>query len=333
MPVDARVDAALVERFQRDWRATAGAFYDDRALVGLSGGPDSTALLLLMHTIVPFITPPIAATVDHGLRPKSAAEAGAAADLCRSLGVPHTILCGTLPARVGRTANLSARARALRYELLEEYAAEMGARWIVTAHHADDQLETLVMRLNRGSGVRGLAGIRARQNRVVRPLLQWKRDELSAIVAAAGVSSTSDPSNVDDRFARARLRKLLARTPWLDARAAARSAHALADAEEAIEWYIDGLEPNAIKVADGQVFLNALLLPIEARRRLVERCLRYIDPANSPRGSDLSNLVASIDAYKGATLGGVAIDFVASATDHSPGKLCRFRPAPPRRPT
>lgn len=333
MPVDAGVDSALVERFKRDWFATAGAFYDDTALVALSGGPDSTALLLLMRAIVPFIAPPIAATVDHGLRPESAVEAGAAADLCRSLGVPHATLRGPLPARVGSTTNLSARARALRYELLEEHASEMGARWIVTAHHADDQLETLIMRLNRGSGVRGLAGIRPRQDRIVRPLLQWKHDELAVIVTAAGVVSTNDPSNVDDRYDRARLRKLLAQTPWLDARAASRSAQALTDAEEAIEWYVDDLEPRAIKVGDGEVFLNALFLPIEARRRLVERCLRHIDTAITPRGRDLSNLVASIGAYRTATLGGVAIDFVATAADHSPGKLCRFRPAPPRRPT
>lgn len=333
MPVDASVDPALIERFKRDWFATAGGLAHEKALIALSGGPDSTALLLLLNAITPFIAPPIAATVDHGLRTTSSAEAGAAADLCRALGVPHAILRGTLPARVGPTANLSARARAMRYAALEEHATRMSACWIVTAHHADDQLETVIMRLNRGSGVGGLAGIRPRQGRVVRPLLRWRHDELATIVTDAGVVSTSDPSNVDDRYDRARLRKLLAQTPWLDARAASRSAQALADAEEAIEWYVDDLEPRAIKVGDGEVFLNALFLPIEARRRLVERCLRHINPAITPRGRDLSNLVASIGAYRGATLGGVAIDFVVAATDHAPGKLCRFRPAPPRRPT
>ena len=105
---------------------------------------------------------------------------------------------------------MSARARALRYALLEAEADAAGASYIATAHHADDQLETLIMRLGRGSGVSGLAGVRAASGRVIRPLLGWRRAALAAIVAAAGIDPIQDPSNVSDRFERARLRKKLA---------------------------------------------------------------------------------------------------------------------------
>lgn len=318
----ANLPVTIVERFACDWRTVAGAEDGARTLVALSGGADSSALLLLMAALGrgDFV----AATVDHGLRPEAAAEAVRAGALARACGVSHAVLTGALPDRVGATANVSARARALRYQLLEEHAAAVGARWIVTAHHADDQLETMVMRLNRGAGIRGLAGVRARQGRVVRPLLGWRRAELAAIVADCGVVPVDDPSNVDDRFDRARLRKVLAGVDWLDRPAIGRSAAALAEAATAIDWAAARLAGEVCVFGEGEVRVSAEGVPAELRRRLVERCLRHVDPAIAVRGEAVGRVMARLDSGAAGTLGGVRY-----AVDRD-GRW-NFREAPPRR--
>lgn len=324
------IDPAARDRFLRDWHALTGTRADDRALIALSGGPDSTALTLLFAAIAPSITPPVAATVDHGLRAASAQEAGVAADLCRRLDIPHTTLTGELPGRVGPTANLSARARALRYALLREHAAAVGATWIVTAHHADDQLETMIMRLNRGTGVGGMAGIRARGEPVVRPLLGWTRAELASLVAAAKVATVDDPSNVDARFDRARVRRQLGDAEWLDARMAARTAAALAEADEAIDWMLDRLEGERCQFDGDQAILDPRFLPAELCRRLVERCLRHVDPTIIVRGGDLTRLVATLSRGEPATLGRVRCGPVSLGRP-TPITAWKFERAPPRR--
>lgn len=324
------IDPATRERFRRDWLALTGARAGERALIALSGGPDSTALLLLFAAVAPSLQPPVAATVDHGLRPASSHEAAVCADLCRRFGIAHAILKGELPARVGPTANLSARARSLRYTLLHEHAAEVGATWIATAHHADDQLETVIMRLNRGAGIGGMAGIRANTGFIVRPLLNWTRAELAALVAAAGIQAIDDPSNVDARFDRARLRRQLAGAPWLDARMASRTATALAEADEALDWMLDPLLDERCRFGDGEAILDAVALPAELQRRLVGRCLRHVDPGITIRGGDLTRLIAALAREHPATLGGVRCGHV-SLTRSAPVLAWRFRRAPPRR--
>lgn len=314
------VDASSLERFARDWRALAGDG-DERALVALSGGPDSVALLLLLHALIGDRC--VAATVDHGLRPEAAEEAEWAAAQCRARSIEHTILTGDLPDRVEHSANLHARARALRYALLEARADAVGARRIVTGHHADDQLETLVMRLNRGAGVGGLAGVRATSGRVVRPLLGWRRGELVAIVAAAGIRPVSDPSNADDRFARAALRKRLGQADWLDPLAASGSAAALAEADAALDWAADRLAAERCDFGAREATLTPADLPAELRRRLAKRCLAHIDPTIAVRGSDLTRLLAALDAGGAGTLG--RVHCIAA------GATWTFREAPPRR--
>ena len=325
------IDAAVSDRFLRDWQRHTGSGAADRALIAISGGVDSSALLLLFAAIKGAVTPPIAATVDHGLRERSAEEAALAGELCRSHGVAHAVLRRSLPDRSGSTANLSARARDLRYALLAHHAEETGARWIVTAHHADDQLETVIMRLNRGSGVRGLAAIRGRTGAVVRPLLTWRRIELSAIVAAAGVAAVDDPSNTDRRFARARLRSQLAQADWLDAAAAARSAAALAETDEAIEWSLDRLADERCRFEHGRATLNPLCLPAEFQRRLTERCLRHVDPDIVLRGDEMGRLLDLLRGDRPATLGNVRCDH--AVLDRSgPVIGWTFDEAPPRNP-
>ena len=181
-------------------------------LVAVSGGPDSVALLHLLarwHTTGPGPAL-IAATVDHGLRPDAAAEAAMVARQAAELGIPHRTRTWTGPKP---RSGLQEAARTQRYALLVEQARREGATHLVTAHTLDDQAETILMRLARGSGLAGLAGMRPEVDRGgirhVRPFLAIAKAPLVELCRREGWTFVEDPSNTDDRFARARWRKLL----------------------------------------------------------------------------------------------------------------------------
>jgi len=243
---------SATRRFLGDLAAIVGepAASEARFGIAVSGGPDSLALLLLAHDALgPRIA---AATIDHCLRPESADEARYVADVCAERGIAHTIMTPDTPI----AGNIQAGARALRYRLLDRWRAANALDFVLTAHHADDQLETLVMRLNRSSGVAGLAGIRARNGTVVRPLLHWRRDELGHVLAEAELPFVDDPSNRDHRYDRARLRAALADADWLDAKAVAKSAALLGEATEALDW----MTAHALETAlttDGEALVLA----------------------------------------------------------------------------
>jgi tRNA(Ile)-lysidine synthase len=208
-------------------------------LIAVSGGPDSTALLLMADEWARRRgrTRIEAATVDHGLRPESAAEAKAVAALCARLGVNHRILQwkGAKPA-----SRLQEHAREARYRLLVDHAKAIGADALLTAHHADDQAETVLFRLLRGSGVAGLRGMELTTTRggmtIARPLIGLKKRDLIAFAKARGASFVDDPSNADPRFARTRLRALLARLgeEGLDAEALDLLARRAGETEQAL---------------------------------------------------------------------------------------------------
>lgn len=190
-------------------------------LLAVSGGPDSVALMLLAHAWVQACSgagagqsrsTPVGlavATVDHGLRPQSGQEAKAVANWAAALGLPHRILAwrGDKPA-----TRVQERAREARYALLFAHALEIGADYILTAHHADDQAETILFRLLRGSGLSGLAGMSGAAPRGalihLRPLLDCPKDALIAVCEAGGHPYFRDASNENLAYARARLRKL-----------------------------------------------------------------------------------------------------------------------------
>jgi tRNA(Ile)-lysidine synthetase-like protein len=213
-----------VARFREHCIALIGAEAAEKAQLGVavSGGPDSMALLWLAVQAFPGRVR--AATVDHKLRPEARAEAEMVARWCADNHVPHDILTPLEPIR----GSIQSAARAARYALLESRRTEHGIDWIMTAHHADDQLETLLMRMNRSSGVGGLAGVRAVNGYVMRPLLGWRRAELARIADEQGLPHVHDPSNDDTRFDRVEMRQNLAQADWLDPLAAARSAAAVA---------------------------------------------------------------------------------------------------------
>ncbi|MBB4641361.1 tRNA lysidine(34) synthetase TilS [Rhizorhapis suberifaciens] len=288
----------------------------DRFGIAVSGGPDSMALLALTQAAFPGQVE--AATVDHGFRPEAADEAAIVAQWCQEQGVSHA----TLRPHVPITGNLQSAARAERYRLLWQWCDERKLNWLLTAHHADDQLETILMRLNRGSGVSGLAGIRGRSDRLLRPLLFWTRAELAHVVAQAGCSSVQDPSNRDVRYDRAALRLHLSETDWLDSISASRSAAALNEAEIALEWVVNTLEQQYIDYNGEEIRLSRIDFPREIQRRLLLRMLARLDPGLTPRGNAIDQALVQLALGKKYTIGMLLL---------SGGGNWIVKPAPPRR--
>ncbi len=190
------------------------------AVVACSGGLDSTCLLHLLTLASPRGTAFLAVTVDHGLRDFST-EARVTADFCRGLGVPHRLVRlapGLARRAASRGDSLAERAREERLAALVDAAPEGATIWL--GHHADDQAETVLIRLLRGAGVHGLGGMRSVQGPFRRPLLEVSRAELEAWAAAQDLPVVEDPSNASHRFLRNRLRHeimpgLLALAPGL----------------------------------------------------------------------------------------------------------------------
>lgn len=190
-----------------------------RVIVAVSGGSDSVALLLLASAWAHFDDVHVqAVTIDHGLRPEAAAEAAYVASLCEGLGIRHVTLAweGIKP-----NSGLPEAARLARYQLLEEYAVDAGASYILTGHTADDQVETVYMRLSReqaggtGRGLSGMAGVTVMPKGVLllRPLLDVSRQVLRDYLAQNSQSWIEDPSNEDVSYERVRARQFLADKP------------------------------------------------------------------------------------------------------------------------
>lgn len=298
------VDTDAVGRLGRDLAALAGpGWHRLHYGVAVSGGPDSMALLWLMASLLPGQVR--AATVDHGLRRGSDDEARMVAGFCGREMIPHRTLCPPTPI----TGSQQAAARAERYRLLEEWRQSDELSYILTAHHADDQLETIVMRLNRSSGVGGLAAIRATNGVILRPLLHWRRADLVRLALDEDLPFVDDPSNSDSRFDRARLRRGLQSQTVLDAEAAARSAAWLAEADEAIDWAVERLIASWPDASDIAVIRDDAYPP-EIFRRVVTQRLRANDSQLRVRGASLDGVIAAMKSGRRAMVGALLIDAV-----------------------
>ncbi|CCW17645.1 tRNA(Ile)-lysidine synthetase [Sphingobium indicum BiD32] len=308
--------AALQARLIAATQALVGDDPAARFGVAVSGGPDSMALLYLAAQS--FAGRVAAVTIDHGLRPASADEAAMVARWCAGQGVAHHVATPDMPP----TGNIQSWARTQRYALIEQWRLTQGIDWVMTAHHADDQLETLLMRLNRGSGVGGLAGVRGRSGTVIRPLLGVRKAALQQLVDDEELPHVHDPSNADPRFDRAALRAALAGADWLNPEAAARSAAALAEAEAALDWSVAELAARHVECDGRQWRLDRTDLPREYMRRLILHMLRAAAPdAALPRGDALDRAIGAAQAGGRANLGNWLL---------RGGSVWTLRRAPPR---
>jgi tRNA(Ile)-lysidine synthase len=308
-------------------------------VLAVSGGPDSTALLMLAarwrraSKRGPRL---LAVTVDHALRQESAGEARAVKRLARRLGVPHRTLRwqGEKP-----ITGLQQAAREARYRLLAAFARTAKARHIVTAHTLDDQAETVLIRMARGSGVTGLAGMAPMsplpvggdgEIMLVRPLLEIPKARLVATLARAKIDFADDASNSDPRFTRVRLRALmpaLARE-GLDARRLALLARRLRRADAAIDAAVAGAAAASVSerpcTDEGAIVLDAEKfgsLPAEVALRLLGRAIAQAGEEGPIRLGKLESLYEALASAKLAangpsfrlrrTLGGALVTLAA----------------------
>src|SRR4051794_8952742 len=201
------ISAGDAKRLFADWKSAPAL------VLAVSGGPDSVAMMWLAarwRRALRHGPRLLAVTVDHGLRAEAAREAGDVKALADSLDIQHRTLrwTGTKPA-----TGLPAAARQARYRLLAQAARSAGASHVLTAHTEDDQAETLLMRMSRGSGIAGLAAMARQSQRdgvvLARPLLQTPKARLLATLAKAKIGFADDPTNRDPGFTRPRFRALM----------------------------------------------------------------------------------------------------------------------------
>ncbi|CAA2138283.1 tRNA lysidine(34) synthetase TilS [Hyphomicrobium sp. ghe19] len=321
MPVtDVEADAA-VERLARF----------GHVVLAVSGGPDSMALMVLAaewrarsKSPAPSIS---IATVDHGLRPQSRFEAEQVGAAARRLDLPHAILTWE---DVKPRTGVPMAAREARYRLLDEHARGFAADSVAvaTAHHLDDQAETFAMRLQRGAGIDGLSGMRTERPiaetspvTLVRPLLGFGKARLVATVAARGIAYVEDPTNMDDRYERTRVRSALSNfhDAGLSPQALATSARRLGDARDALvyaeERFIASLALSfgneIFATLDRRAFDDG---PAYLRQKVLAGLIaRYGGDSPEPRLSEIEVLAAQLQRNGkaattiGATLGGAMI--------------------------
>lgn len=332
------------------------AVADISALVlAVSGGPDSTALLVLAARWRASLKKGpklLAVTIDHGLRADSAREAKAVARLARSLGVAHRIVPwrGKKP-----SSGLQNAAREMRYRLLGNVAKSIDARHVVTAHTRDDQAETVLFRLARGSGLSGLAGMARmaplpvagmRDVILLRPFLDLPKARLIATLRRAKVDFADDPSNRDPRFTRARLRGL---APSLEAEGlSAERLSALARRVRRAESALDAaVEAAALRLARKAASSRAAIgfdadafrrLPEEVALRLLGRTIAVVGDEGPVELGKLESLLAALFGGEGSqraarrTLAGAVVTRRADAllVERAPprrgAKRAEFRP-------
>ena len=338
------ISAQDAKRLFADWKAAPAI------VLAVSGGPDSIALMWLAarwRSTLARGPRLIAVTVDHGLRAEAAAEARDVKRLARTLDLTHRTMrwTGEKP-----KTGLPAAARTARYRLLAQAARAIGATPVLTAHTRDDQAETVLMRLLRGSGIGGLAAMARESERdgvlLARPFLHVSKSQLVATLNKAKIGFADDPTNRDTNFTRPRLREIM---PVLaaeggDARNLARLASRLARANQAVEVLVDGAErylalrdreaPRAgfdASAFDAKAFAA---MPEEIRLRLLKRAIDRCGHEGPAELGKVEALLAALDQAGAKTgkerrprLKQTLAGALVSLTD---GRI-RVEPAPPRR--
>jgi tRNA(Ile)-lysidine synthase len=288
----------------------------ETVLVAVSGGADSVALLHVLMTLAGELSLRLHVLhVDHGLRPDAGRDAEFVRRLAARLEVPANVGRVTVPAG----GSLEAAARAARYAALDAEARRVDARRIAVGHTADDQAETVLMRMLAGAGVRGLAGIPPVRGRIIRPLIETRRGELRAALEAAGLPWVEDPSNRDSKFLRNRIRHEL--LPLLSASYSAdvvtaldRIARLCRDTVGAIERVARReLDRLAVDAGEALVLPHAALAELPAQvaaevLRLAAARLGSRAPLRAWAHRGLARILASPPPRRPFRLGGIAVE-------------------------
>lgn len=308
--------------------------FDGPISVAVSGGGDSICLAHLLARWKRLSGRDVCGLiVDHGLQPGSQAIAAAAADQVEAMGLPAQVLRWNSPPL---SSGLQAAARAARHRLLAQAARNLGGRVILMAQTADDQAETLLHRLARDSGPLGLSGMaelavspqwpHAPGTMIARPLLTVRRQALRDWLSMQAISWHDDPANLDERFARVRLRRLLAKPGMAEAHKRLISASEQAGKlrRATVDWQRDWLMKSA-KIAGNRLEFDASWhdLPKELKVRILGLAIAGVAGMHEPvSGRKIANLVAKLPKSS-ATLAGVKV------LDDSTSLM--IEPAPPRK--
>ncbi len=272
-----------------------------RLLLAVSGGADSLSLMVLCHEWVQRNRLPVhifVASVDHRLRPESADECAYVARLAAERGLPHQTLVWE---GEKSHSNVQGLAREARYRLLTDHARSIDCRHIAIAHHQDDQAETLIMRLLRGSGVTGLAAMRPVQPfgavTLLRPLLGFPKARLVASLDARSIGWVEDPSNRSPGYLRTRVRSMLPMfaAEGCDSARLAATARRLQRAEDALDGMAQDFYRRFVSAGPGHSLYLPLaafqILPEEIRLRLLRAMLGFVaGPSYPPREEKLMTL-------------------------------------------
>ncbi|MDZ4366181.1 MAG: tRNA lysidine(34) synthetase TilS [Afipia sp.] len=333
------VSAAEARNLFSDWRSAPAL------VLAVSGGPDSLALMWLAARWRRALKKGprlVAVTVDHGLRKEAAREARDVRQLAKALDVEHRTLRwqGEKP-----KTGLPSAARDARYRLLARAARSCGASHIFTAHTRDDQAETVIMRLSRGSGIAGLAAMARQSDRdgvvLARPFLDVPKSRLIATLEKAGVPFADDPTNHDPRFMRPRLRALMPAlaAEGADARGLVRLAARLARANAALDVMTDGAERylaniDGVSPAAGFDLAAFSALTDEIRLRLL---MRGINRVGHEGPAELGKVEALLRAMDQAVTAGKYVagrirlkQTLAGAVISIQNNRIHIVPAPPR---
>jgi tRNA(Ile)-lysidine synthase len=304
-------DVNIINSIRTQFHASPPA----RLGVAVSGGGDSMALLhALKQCFEPGQVELHAVTVNHGLRKDAESEAALVARLSDSLEISHTTLHWRGWDGAG---NLQDQARRARYQLLTDWAKGQNIAVLALGHTADDQAETVLMRLARSSGVTGLSGMPARRTfagvTLLRPMLGLTRDQLRDYLRAHNVRWVDDPSNDDRRFDRVKIRQTLKLLEplGLTARTLSDVAENMAQARDALDWFSFLSARDLVFIKGGDVVMDLRqfrTVPDEIARRLLVRAVTWISGSDyGPRRSAVKHALDAIRLGKTITLGGCRI--------------------------
>lgn len=283
-----------------------------RTAVAVSGGADSLALVLMAAEAG---LAPVALTVNHGLRKEAADEAAYVAKILKKRGIAHHIL--THSEKIPKS-NVQAWARELRYRLMLDFCKKHKLESLLLGHQREDNIENFFLHLERGSGLKGLCGMKPVSVKsgvhIVRPLLQTSRAELEAYLRKKRIKWVNDPSNEDDKYRRSGLRKALApffaATPNLPERLSS-SIRFLAEADAALEKLYEAEKAEILTLSPQIALLNAeKLAKSPFRLRLLAAAIRHITGSEAPpRAASLERIFAlshfTLQGVKGTLKRGV----------------------------